>query len=92
MATQLHWSELVTHLPYEARVVLTTALDSGLRHAKLASALADDDCDVNEAAEHLDAALESFAQARELLTLTLHLVCERQGLSPHAGPNDGDTT
>lgn len=91
MVTRLRWSELVTLLPYEARAALTTALDNGLRYAQTASALVDDDCDVTATAERLDAALECFAQARELLTLTLHLACERQDASPSAGPNDGDT-
>ena len=77
MATELRWSEFASYLPYEARTVLTATLHRGLGHAQVATALTCDDNDVVLIAEHLDAALEYLAQARELLTLALHLVCER---------------
>ena len=76
----MRWPDLLARLPVDVRSALTTALAGGCSHACSAQAAAAAADDIDVTAEHLDAAIESLAQARELLWLTARVAREH---APH---------
>ncbi len=78
----MRWPELAAILPYDVRTALSAAIAGGCPHACAARSIASDAGEVELTAEHLDAALEALAQARELVLLTARLVREHQDDRP----------